>query len=282
MVSETPPIGALAAEAERLRASGDPAAAAALARRGIDDALAEGRSADAAALAEERIQALDDAGHLPALLVAAGELSVIGQNAGDVRAEALGCHWRSLALQSLGQNDEALRQSHAAVRLLDGSTHTLTLLRALLGLIRALVEDGDLDGAWDQREDIRELVGEHSAELGEADLLLWARFNLECADLRLQDGIADAATADCLAEAECALDRVGADPADRARLDMNRARWQWVAGDAAEAERILAAVIERHRGGDFLAFLIPVYRLWGQVLEGWAGHGSGAEARGTA
>jgi diguanylate cyclase len=295
------------------RAAGEHQRVADLAREGLEAAQEAGLAAEAADFSRclaEALNALDD---YPAMLTVSSALAQSGREAGDAWQEACGRTLRSTALRSLGDSHTAVLEAEAAVRLLAGGPDHTALLQAHQALIAGLVENGRVEHAWDLHPVVEDLLtGDvDRVEAGKAhwtlgnlafltgrpqagtehhhraapllstagDVLLWARFNKACAEIRLQADLADADTADCIHKAELAYELLDPSDADRTGLALAKARWERANGNAVRAEDILAQTIKPYLGAGFPSFLIPVYRLWGQLLRDLGGNEAGATDR---
>lgn len=79
----------------------------------------------------------------------------------------------------------------------------------------------------------------------DADLEVWAAFNRASAAMRLAEGLHDAATRDCMTNAETALSVVGGPEEELLSNLHSRGRWLQLSGNHLAAVRVLTEVFDR-------------------------------------
>ena len=197
--------------------------------------------------------------------------SIRSDAAMEARAKAL--HAR--ALHALGLVGEALSvaQEAAAIEAQNGNAdqHHFDTHHAL---IASLAESGDLAAAWGAAQGLESLVTSQTSpqtaglahwaignvaflsderELGcyhhelaaeklspGNDVNLWALFNKASAHVRLQAGLVESATLECIERAELAISVTGGSPIDELEISLVRSHWLLMTGDAEESVRRLA------------------------------------------
>lgn len=179
------------------------------------------------------------------------------------------------AWQGAGLLEQAADSARAAVQLASDDDVEINV-KARQALIAALADSGKLDEAWaeciglaqaissevdDQligkvywvignvaflRNRIREGLQYH--ELAAAtfsparNLDVWAKFNKASAAMRLAADIADADTLRCIERAELATDVIGGSANDYLLMKLNRAHWNFLAGEAKAAIELLEQI----------------------------------------
>lgn len=172
----------------------------------------------------------------------------------------------------LGQAADAARAAVELVSENDGETG----VKARQALIAALADMGSLDEAWTECLGLAEAVsaevddqligkvywvignvaflcskvreGLEYHELAAAtfsparNLDVWAKFNKASAAMRLAADVADADTLRCIERAELATDVIGGTSNDYLLLNLNRAHWNYLAGDSQTAIKLLQGV----------------------------------------
>ncbi|UYQ77355.1 hypothetical protein OF385_15270 [Glutamicibacter sp. JL.03c] len=96
------------------------------------------------------------------------------------------------------------------------------------------------------------------------DMLLWARFNRASAELRLQAGLLEPATSDCLSRAEIAFGLVQPGELDRVGLCMTKSRFVALGGDPILGLKMLEEFSADYSGSS--EHLIPLYRCRSELL----------------
>ena len=179
----------------------------------------------------------------------------------------------SKAWQGEGLLERAADEAGAAVELMTDEADIEINVTARLALIAALGESGRLDEAWAESQHLAQLMsGEVDDQLlgkaywaiGNAAFLsnrvdagleyhelaaatfsparnldVWAKFNNASAAMRLAADVADAATLRCIERAELATDVIGGSEENILLLKLNRAHWNYQAGDPAGAVELL-------------------------------------------
>lgn len=214
----------------------------------------------------------------------------------DLHVEAL-CK-SSTAKRCLGQTQAALEMaSKARKQSTNFPAESPLRVQVYQVLIAALVESGDFGQAWQlhgQLDECLHLVID-SHEQGKAywtlgnlafmvnqpqlglyyhdraatllspakDMLLWARFNRASTEMRLQAGIADSATHDCLQRAETAFELIEAGDLDRMGLRMTQSRLAALDGDSERATVLLEDFTAHYSGSG--EHLVPLYQWWADL-----------------
>lgn len=96
------------------------------------------------------------------------------------------------------------------------------------------------------------------------DMLLWARFNRASTELRLQAGLFEPATTDCLNRAEIAFGLVQPGDLDQVGLCMTKSRFTALGGDPIRALKMLEEFNAEYSGSP--EHLIPLYQWWSELL----------------
>lgn len=177
------------------------------------------------------------------------------------------------ARQGGGALEEAADAARAAVALVADENQIETNVKARQALIAALADSGSLEEAWAESLGLAEAIetevddqlvgkgywvignvaflcnkvkdGLHYHELAAATLSpvrnldIWAKFNKASAAMRLAADVADADTLRCIERAELATDIIGGSSNDYLLMKMNRAHWNFLAGEAQAAVELL-------------------------------------------
>jgi hypothetical protein len=183
----------------------------------------------------------------------------------DRQAKALTYILVAKARQGAGLLEEAADAARAASELVTDQDVEI-LVKARQALIAALADSGRLDEAWDECLGLAEavsaevddqLIGKVYWVIGNVAFLcskvqeglkyhelaaatfsparnldVWAKFNKASAAMRLAADIADADTLRCIERAELATDVIGGSANDYLLIKLNRAHWNFLAGDA--------------------------------------------------
>ncbi|PVZ56305.1 hypothetical protein [Arthrobacter sp. H-02-3] len=176
------------------------------------------------------------------------------------------------AWQGAGLLEQAADAARAAVELASAED-VETNVKARQALIAALADSGRLDDAWTEclgladaisAEVDDQLIGKVYWVIGNVAFLcnkvpegleyhelaaatfsparnldVWAKFNKASAAMRLAADIADADTLRCIERAELATDVIGGSANDYLLIKLNRAHWNFLAGEAKAAIELL-------------------------------------------
>jgi tetratricopeptide (TPR) repeat protein len=179
------------------------------------------------------------------------------------------------AWQGAGLLEQAADAARAAVELASDDDVEINV-KARQALIAALADSGRLDEAWTECLGLAEAVsaevddqligkvywvignvaflcskvreGLQYHELAAAtfsparNLDVWAKFNKASAAMRLAADIADADTLRCIERAELATDVIGGSANDYLLMKLNRAHWNFLAGEANAAIELLEQI----------------------------------------
>lgn len=96
------------------------------------------------------------------------------------------------------------------------------------------------------------------------DMLLWARFNRASTELRLQAGLFEPSTSDCLSRAEIAFGLVQPGDLDQVGLCMTKSRFVVLGGDPIRGLKMLEEFSADYSGSP--EHLIPLYQWWSELL----------------
>ncbi len=96
------------------------------------------------------------------------------------------------------------------------------------------------------------------------DMLLWARFNRASTELRLQAGLLDSATRDCLRRAETAFELIDAGDLDRMGLRLTQSRLAALSGEPEAGLKLLEDFTADYAGSG--EHLVPLYQWWAELL----------------
>lgn len=177
------------------------------------------------------------------------------------------------ARQGGGALEEAAEAARAAVALVADENEIETNVRARQALIAALADSGGLEEAWTESLALAEAIeaevddqlvgkgywvignvaflcnkvkeGLHYHELAAStfsparNLDIWAKFNKASAAMRLAADVADSDTLRCIERAELATDVIGGSSNDYLLMKLNRAHWNFLAGEAQSAIELL-------------------------------------------
>jgi hypothetical protein len=179
----------------------------------------------------------------------------------------------AMARQGEGALEEAAEAARAAVALVADENEIETNVKARQALIAVLADSGRLEEAWKESLGLADAIktevddqlvgkgywvignvaflcnkveqGLHYHELAAATLSparnldIWAKFNKASAAMRLAADVADADTLRCIERAELATDIIGGSSNDYLLMKLNRAHWNFLAGDAEAATELL-------------------------------------------
>ena len=194
----------------------------------------------------------------------------------EPQAKALTYILVAKARQGAGLLEEAADAARAASLLVMDDDDVEIHVKARQALIAALADSGRLDEAWAECLRLAEVVsaevdgqligkvywvignvaflcnkvqeGLEYHELAAAtfsparNLDVWAKFNKASAAMRLAADIADADTLRCIERAELATDVIGGSANDYLLMKLNRAHWNFLAGEATAAIELLDQV----------------------------------------
>ncbi|WP_028266192.1 hypothetical protein [Arthrobacter sp. MA-N2] len=268
-----PSYAAVELEARGHRASHDFTRAADGARSAADIALDEGDSTGWWNMTFLQAENLLDAGDFAECTALAKSLSEASLAAASPQHRARALTMLANSLRSEGLLEQAIETAASAVGLVDDDADMEIDVHARQALIAAFGESGKLGEAWkeclslsarisDEMDDqlagkaywvignvafLGDKVGEglHYHELAaetfspSRNLDVWAKFNKASAAMRLAAEVADAATLRCIERAELATEVVGGSEEEILLLRLNRAHWNYLAGDAAAALELL-------------------------------------------
>ncbi|HKU30295.1 hypothetical protein [Arthrobacter sp. NyZ413] len=274
-----PSYAAAELEARGHRASHDFAKAADGARSAADIALDEGDSAGWWNMTFLQAENLLDAGEFSESAKLAKSLSEAPLAATSVQHRARALILMANSLRGEGLLEKAASTAASAVGLVDDDADMEIDVHARQALIAAYGESGKLDEAWAECLSLSERIsdetddqlagkaywvignvaflcdriddGLHYHELAaetfspSRNLDVWAKFNKASAAMRLAAEVADAATLRCIERAELATDVVGGSEEDIILLRLNRAHWNYLAGEAGEAIELLGEIKDR-------------------------------------
>jgi tetratricopeptide (TPR) repeat protein len=183
------------------------------------------------------------------------------------------------ARQGAGLLEEAVDAARAAVQLVSDDDVEIDVeidVKARQALIAALADSGRLDEAWTECLALAEavsaevddqLIGKVYWVIGNVAFLcsrvreglkyhelaaatfsparnldVWAKFNKASAAMRLAADIADADTLRCIERAELATDVIGGSANDYLLMSLNRAHWNFLAGEPNAAIELLEQI----------------------------------------
>ena len=181
----------------------------------------------------------------------------------------------SRALQNQGGMEEALSVARDASSDVEKDADDASFdarISSQHGLVAALAEQGDLDAAWTEAMKLEEMVrsdasprvagmanwtignvGFMAGRNGEGleyhkrasrdlaslnDVAQWGLFNKASAAVRLQAGVIESETLECIERAEVALGITGAAESDLLELRLARGRWELEIGNLRAAETL--------------------------------------------
>lgn len=173
------------------------------------------------------------------------------------------------ALLTKGDMAGALSVAEGASQSVTGQSREMRLALQH-SLVSALAEEGEIEAAWREALLLDSLIGpesgarergnafwtigntafvsgridegrEYHRRAGEAlgalnDVNHWALFNKASANLRLEAGLIEPATLDCVERAEVAISVAEGNFADRLEIRLTRAHWEHLSGNSTEAE----------------------------------------------
>jgi len=177
------------------------------------------------------------------------------------------------ARQGAGLLEEAAESALAAADLTTGELDVEINIKARQALIAALADGGKLSAAWAESKGLAEVISDDVDEqlagksywvIGNVAFLcdriqdglryhdlaagtfsptknldVWAKFNKASAAMRLAANVADADTLRCIERAELATDVIGGSSNDYMLLKLNRAHWNFLAGEHLAAIELL-------------------------------------------
>ena len=184
----------------------------------------------------------------------------------------------SRALQCQGQVGEALAMAKEAAAIeLSGSVDSVNYFETHHALIASLAESGKLPEAWDVAQSLLKLIGPETPQqtaglaywaVGNVafltdrnaegakwhdqaalslspsnDVNLWAQFNKASAHVRIQSGLLEPATLECIERAELAFSVSGGSPTDELETELVRSNWLLLTGEPEESTRRLEALL---------------------------------------
>lgn len=184
------------------------------------------------------------------------------------------------ALQDKGASERALIAAEEAADAVPEQTGQLRLVLQH-SIVSTLAEKGETEEAWREALVIDSLVGPESGAkvrgmaywaIGNAafmsgrveqgqeyhqraaealatvgDVNLWALFNKAAANMRLEAGLIDSETLECIERAEVAMSVSDGNTADKLEIMLSRAHWEYASGNWNEAEQKLKDVGERSK-----------------------------------
>ncbi|MCC9178992.1 MULTISPECIES: hypothetical protein [unclassified Arthrobacter] len=179
------------------------------------------------------------------------------------------------ALQNSGATDRALTAAEEAASVIPDEPGQLRLALQH-SIVSTLAEKGESEDAWREALVLDTLVGPESGTkvrgmaywaIGNAgfmsgritegqeyhdraaidlvrvgDVNLWALFNKAAANMRLEAGLINSATLECVERAEVAISVAGGNVADKVEILLARAHWEYASGNLEVAENKLREV----------------------------------------
>ncbi|MHC6219655.1 hypothetical protein [Arthrobacter sp. MMS24-S77] len=271
-----PSYAAAELQARGHRATHDFAKAADGARSAADIALDEGDSTGWWNMTFLQAENLLDAGDFAASTALARSLSEASLAAASPQHRARALILMANSLRGEGLLEMATSAAASAVGMVDDDADMEIDVHARQALIAAYGESGKLEEAWDECLSLSARIsdemddqlagkaywvignvaflcdkvdeGLHYHELAaetfspSRNLDVWAKFNKASAAMRLAAEVADAATLRCIERAELATDVVGGSEEEILLLRLNRAHWNYLAGDAGAAIELLEEI----------------------------------------
>lgn len=268
-----PSYAAAELQARGHRASHDFTKAADGARSAADIARDEGDSTGWWNMTFLQAENLLDAGDSAGATALARSLSEASLAAASPQHRARALILMANSLRGEGLLEMATSAAALAVGLVDDDADMEIDVHARQALIAAFAESGKLEEAWEECLSLSERIsdemddqlagkaywvignvaflcdkvdeGLHYHELAaetfspSRNLDVWAKFNKASAAMRLAAEVADAATLRCIERAELATDVVGGSEEEILLLRLNRAHWNYLAGDTAAALELL-------------------------------------------
>lgn len=178
-------------------------------------------------------------------------------------------------LQNKGDSERALAVAEKALSIVPERSKDLRTA-AQHSRVAAMAEEGKVDAAWREAQVLESLIGPEMGSrargmaywtVGNAafmaghieegrrfhqdaataltavgDVNLWALFNKASANLRLEAGVVEPETLECIERAEVAISVSEGNLADRLEILLSRAHWEYAVGNNEEAERQLRDV----------------------------------------
>jgi hypothetical protein len=273
--SVSPSYAAAELRAREHRSSHDFREAANAAQAAADIASAESDSKSWWHMTFFRAESLLAAGDFEACADVAGAL-LAEPGDGTVQLQAQVRILKAKARHGLGMLDEVAEEARAAADLTKDEGDVEINVKARQTLIAALADSGKLEEAWAESlimadvisgEVDDQLVGKAYWVIGNVaflcnnvqeglyyhelaattfsparNLTVWAKFNNASAAMRLAADVADADALRCIERAELATDVIGGSEEDHILLKLNRGHWNYLAGDAKQANEILSSI----------------------------------------
>lgn len=268
-----PSYAAAELQAREHQASHDFAKAADGARSAADIARDDGDSTGWWNMTFLQAQNLLDAGDFAECTALARSLSEASLAVASPQHKARALILMANSLRGEGLLELAASAAASAVGMVDDDADMEIDVHARQALIATFAESGKLEEAWEECLSLSERIsdemddqlagkaywvignvaflcdkvneGLHYHELAAEtfsptrNLDIWAKFNKASAAMRLAAEVADAATLRCIERAELATDVVGGNEEDILLLRLNRAHWNYLAGDTGEAIKLL-------------------------------------------
>lgn len=268
-----PSYAAAELQARGHRASHDFTKAADGARSAADIARDEGDSTGWWNMTFLQAQNLLDAGYFVEATALARSLSEASLAAASPQYRAQALILMANSLHGEGLLEMAIEAAASAVGLVDADADMEIDVHARQALIAAFAESDKLEEAWGECVSLSERISDEMDDqlAGKAywvignvaflcdkvdeglryhelaaetfspsrNLDVWAKFNKASAAMRLAAEVADAATLRCIERAELATDVVGGSEEEILLLRLNRAHWNYLAGDTAAALELL-------------------------------------------
>jgi hypothetical protein len=268
-----PSYASVELEARGHRASHDFTKAADIALSAADIAKDEGDSKGWWNMTFLQAENLLDAGDFVECTALARSLSEASLAVASPQHKARALILMASSLRSEGLLEAAAAAAASAVGLVDDDADMEIDVHARQALIAAYGESGKLEEAWKECLSLSARIsdgmddqlagkaywvignvaflcdkvneGLHYHELAAEtfsptrNLDIWAKFNKASAAMRLAAEVADAATLRCIERAELATDVVGGNEEEILLLRLNRAHWNYLAGDAQTALELL-------------------------------------------
>jgi len=266
--SVSPSYAAAELQAREYRSNHDFREAAKAAQAAADIASADGDSSSWRHMTLFLAENLLAAGEFEASAEAAGKLVAESPDV-NLQLQAQVHILLALTRQGLGLLEQAADEARIATDLMKGEDDVEIAVKARQALIAALADSGRLDEAWAESLVMADIIsgevddqlvgkaywvignvaflcskvaeGLHFHELAAAtfsparNLTVWAKFNKASAAMRLAADVADADTLRCIERAELATDVIGGTEEDHILLKLNRAHWNFLAGDHTAA-----------------------------------------------
>lgn len=232
---------------------------------------------------------------------------------GEPAAQARALILRAAALRNQDHHAPAIENARLALTTLQGigGSHRIRA-EACQALIASLVEAGSIDEAWDLRNQLSDSLAEitdsrlsgqgywtlgnlafahgqldegsnyHAKAAGflrhSTDVRIWARFNKASADVRLQAGVADEQTRECIERAKLAYEIIGGSPAELTDLAVTRAKWNRSTGKLVEASAIMGTALGV-TGTSSTLESAAAHMLWAEILDDLGSPGEAEDQR---